>query len=84
MFEDTVTFDVTMIPGIRNKLFGGDGFFLGQLTGPGRVWLQTRTMPNLAHAIGPYLPGTTNAEVATTTSEVGIAGAILKNMFNSR
>ncbi|WP_342630037.1 AIM24 family protein [Nguyenibacter vanlangensis] len=55
MFEDTVSFDITMLPGIRNKLFGGDGFFLARLTGPGRVWLQTLTMPGLAHTLAPYL-----------------------------
>jgi uncharacterized protein (AIM24 family) len=84
MFEDTVGFDVTMIPGIRNKLFGGDGFFLGQLTGPGKVWLQTLTMPNLAHAIEPFLPRTAGAQAEAPTTDSGIAGAILKNMFNSR
>src|SRR6185312_15941169 len=55
MFEESVTFDITTIRGIANALFGGDGIFLVQLTGPGRVWLQTLTMPNLAHALSPYL-----------------------------
>lgn len=56
MFETSVQFDITRIQGIRNMLFGGDGIFLAQLTGPGKVWLQTLTMSNLAHAIIPYLP----------------------------
>ena len=55
MFEDSVQFDITMVPGIKNKLFGGDGFFLCRLTGPGRVWLQTMPIPQLAAAIAPYL-----------------------------
>jgi uncharacterized protein (AIM24 family) len=57
MFESSVSFDVTMVRGIANALFGGDGLFLASLTGPGRVWLQTMTISNLAHAIAPYLPG---------------------------
>jgi uncharacterized protein (TIGR00266 family) len=57
MFEDTVSFEITRIRGITNMLFGGDGIFLASLTGPGRVWLQTLTVSNLAHAIVPYLPG---------------------------
>ena len=56
MFEDSVDFTITMLPGLRNKLFGGDGFFLARLTGPGRIWLQTLTLPNLAHALSPYMP----------------------------
>src|SRR6266540_1376754 len=41
MFEPTVAFDVEMIRGFRNVLFGGEGLFLATLRGPGRVWLQT-------------------------------------------
>lgn len=55
MFDASVTFDITTISGIKNVLFGGDGLFLATLTGPGRVWLQTLTITNLAHAITPYL-----------------------------
>lgn len=56
MFEESVRFEITRIKGIANMLFGGDGIFLAALTGPGRVWLQTLTVSNLAHAITPYLP----------------------------
>ncbi|GAC1616782.1 MAG: hypothetical protein NVS9B1_26380 [Candidatus Dormibacteraceae bacterium] len=56
MLDSTIQFSVTTIPGIRNVLFGGDGLFLVQLTGPGRVWLQSLPLPNLAHAISHYLP----------------------------
>lgn len=55
MFEESVQFDIKMIPGLRNKLFGGDGFFMARLTGPGRIWLQTMTPSGLAHALMPYL-----------------------------
>lgn len=56
MFEERVGFEITTVPGVRNMLFGGDGLFLAVLTGPGRVWLQTLTLPGLAHALMPYLP----------------------------
>jgi uncharacterized protein (AIM24 family) len=55
MFEQTVKLSVTTVPGLANKLFGGDGLFLLTLTGRGRIWLQSLTLPNLAHAIAPYL-----------------------------
>jgi uncharacterized protein (AIM24 family) len=57
MFEQSVSFDITTVPGIKNMFFGGDGFFLAELRGPGTVWLQTLTLPNLAHALAPYLKG---------------------------
>jgi len=56
MFEQAVSFQITTVPGIANKLFGGDGIFLVALTGPGRVWLQSLPLPNLAHALAPVLP----------------------------
>jgi uncharacterized protein (TIGR00266 family) len=56
MLDATIQFSVTTVPGIKNVLFGGDGLFLVQLTGPGKVWLQSLPLPNLAHAISHYLP----------------------------
>jgi uncharacterized protein (AIM24 family) len=56
MFQAGMAFDVQMVPGIKNKLFGGEGLFLATLTGPGRVWLQTLPIANLAHSLLPYLP----------------------------
>ena len=56
MFEATVQVEITSIRGIKNIIFGGDGIFLVALTGPGKVWLQTLPLPNLAHALIPYLP----------------------------
>jgi len=50
MFEGSVQFQITRIQGIRNMLFGGGrGFFLAALTGPGRIWLQSLPLSNLAH-----------------------------------
>lgn len=56
MFEASVSFDMTLMKGIKNVLFGGDGLFVASLTGPGKVWLQSLAVPNIAHAIIPYLP----------------------------
>lgn len=55
MYEPTVSFDVEMMRGFNNILFGGEGLFLAVLRGPGRVWLQTMPTQNLAKAVAPYL-----------------------------
>lgn len=47
-YEPTMNFDVTHHSGIRTLLFGGDGLNLITLTGPGRVWLQSHALLNLA------------------------------------
>ena len=82
MFEESVSFDITTIRGISNALFGGDGLFLVQLTGPGRIWLQTLTMPNLAHALSPYMGRQPAAQAQTV--EAGVAGAVLRDIFGGQ
>ena len=56
LFEASVTLEIQMVKGIKNMLFGADTIFLAKLTGPGKVHLQTMTLPGLAHAITPYIP----------------------------
>lgn len=82
MFESTVNFDITVVPGIANALFGNQGLFLARLSGPGRVWLQSLTLPALAHALSPYLGGEQTTQ-ATVSGGVGgaVAGSILKDLF---
>ena len=55
MFEAGMAFELERIKGIKNILFGADALFLAKLTGPGKVWLQTLPLPNLAAALSPYL-----------------------------
>jgi uncharacterized protein (TIGR00266 family) len=79
MFEMSVSFGITRIQGIRNMLFGGDGIFLAALTGPGRVWLQSLPLSNLAHALRPYLPGS-SGERATEAGAGAIIGSVLRGL----
>ena len=56
MFEPTVSFDIEMLKGFKNMFFGGEGLFLAKLKGPGKVWLQTMPIMNLAREIIPFIP----------------------------
>jgi uncharacterized protein (TIGR00266 family) len=49
--EETVGYDIRMVPGIKTALFGGEGLFFVELTGPGRVVLQTLPFSRLADRI---------------------------------
>lgn len=55
-FEPSIDFDIERVKGFKNILFGGEGLFLTRLRGPGKVWLQTMPIPNLANRIIPYIP----------------------------
>lgn len=59
-FEPTVQMDIRQVPGLKNKIFGGEGFFNTILTGPGKVWLQTTSIAGIAAALIPYLPQSNN------------------------
>ena len=54
--SEEVSYDVEMVPGIKNKLFGGEGFFFVKLTGPGKVYLQTLPFSRLASRIYESAP----------------------------
>jgi len=56
LFDATMAFEIERLKGIKNMLFGADGLFLARLTGPGKVFLQTMPLANLAAAVAPYLP----------------------------
>ena len=55
-FSSTVRMDIQSVSGAKNVLFGGEGLFNTVLTGPGRVWLQTMPIYNVANALRPYIP----------------------------
>jgi uncharacterized protein (TIGR00266 family) len=59
--EPTVETDIQMVRGFRNILFGGEGLFLATLTGPGKIWLQSMPILNLAEEIARHLPGNEEA-----------------------
>ncbi len=55
-FEPTISIDIQQVPGLKNMFFGGEGVFNTLLTGPGKVWLQTMPVINVAMAIRPFIP----------------------------
>jgi uncharacterized protein (TIGR00266 family) len=55
MYEPTCDYDIEMIKGVMNWLGGGEGLFLATVTGPGKVWLQTMPLSNLAGSLRRYI-----------------------------
>ena len=81
--EPSVSTDIQMVRGFRNVLFGGEGLFLATLTGPGRIWLQSMPIMNLAEEVIRHMPsnqvasGGVGGAVAT-----GVAGAAIGGMLS--
>jgi uncharacterized protein (TIGR00266 family) len=77
MYEPTVDFDIEMVRGIKNVFFGGEGLFLARLRGPGRIWLQTMPMYNLARKVARYV------QPSSSSSGGSIAGNVVKGLLDS-
>ena len=56
LFEPSVSYDISAVKGLKNVLFSGEGLFLASLTGPGKVWLQSLPLSNLAMKLAKYMP----------------------------
>jgi uncharacterized protein (TIGR00266 family) len=56
MYEPSINYDIQRVKGVKNVLFGGEGLFLATLTGPGKVWLQSLPLANLAAKLMKYMP----------------------------
>ncbi|MEM6996381.1 MAG: AIM24 family protein [Myxococcota bacterium] len=53
--QPSVSYDIQLVGGFKNALFGGEGLFLATLTGPGIAYLQTMPFSRLADRIGSVL-----------------------------
>lgn len=82
IFDPSVQFSIQRVGGFKNMLFGGEGLFLASLIGPGKVYLQSMPIMNLAEAISPYLPRTESAAADNTAS--GIVGGIVGGLLRGR
>ena len=54
--SESCTMEVQMIKGAKNIFLGGEGLFHTVIHGPGKVWLQSMPLFNMAQALTPYLP----------------------------
>ena len=52
--DATCSMDIQTVRGVKNKFFGGEGFFNTVITGPGKVYLQTMPLLGVAQALSPY------------------------------
>jgi uncharacterized protein (TIGR00266 family) len=82
-FDQSVTFTVGTIPGIANKFFGGNGFFLADLTGPGRIWLQSMSIAMLAAEIAEYLPDEDGGGSGKEKGSSGLVDGIIGGVFGN-
>lgn len=52
-FDESVSYDIQFVGGIKTAIFGGEGIFLATLTGPGRVIVQSMTLEKMRRELQP-------------------------------
>ena len=53
--DATCSIDTVAVQGVKNVMFGGEGFFNTVITGPGKIILQTMPIHSVAKSIQPYM-----------------------------
>ena len=53
--SDTCTMDIEMVKGVKNVFLGGEGLFNTRVTGPGKVYIQSMPISNMAQVLTPYI-----------------------------
>ncbi len=53
--DATCSMDIVSVKGAKNVFFGGEGLFNMVVTGPGRVYLQTMPISDVAGSLEPYI-----------------------------
>jgi uncharacterized protein (AIM24 family) len=61
-FTQTVHYDIQLVKGVKNVIFGGEGMFYATLRGPGKIWLQSLPISRLAGRILSYGSGSRREE----------------------
>lgn len=53
--DASCTMDITTVKGLKNKVLGGEGFFNTVVTGPGKIYLQSMPINQMAGVLQPFL-----------------------------
>jgi uncharacterized protein (TIGR00266 family) len=54
--SETCTMDIEQVKGAKNIFFGGEGLFHTRVTGPGKVYIQSMPIWQIAQELIPYMP----------------------------
>lgn len=50
-YQPSVNYDIRPVSGVKSAMFGGEGFFISTLEGPGKIWVQSFPFPRFLTGI---------------------------------
>ena len=60
--SESCTMEIQAVHGVKNVFFGGEGLFHTVITGPGKVYLQSMPIAQIANRLAPYLPSSSDSD----------------------
>ena len=73
----SIDFDIVRAGSVKSMIFGGEGVFFAQLTGPGKVWLQSLPFSRLASRVFAAAPQRGGSrEEGSVLGAVGLGGIL--------
>lgn len=69
--SETCTMDIQTVKGVKNMFFGGEGIFHTRVTGPGKVYIQSMPICNMAEALQPYIQVESNNDSGGINIKLG-------------
>jgi len=79
-FSPQVDYDIKFVGGFKNALFGGEGLFLAEMTGPGPVYIQSLPFSRLADRI-LAATGAQRGEKKGLNIDLGGGGDLIGDVF---
>lgn len=76
--DDSVDYDIKSIGNIRTSIFAGEGLFVAELKGPGKVMIQTLPFVRMAEKIAAAIGGTQGE----SRGAAGLGGQLVKGIIS--
>jgi uncharacterized protein (AIM24 family) len=70
--SETCSMDIQSVSGIKNVFLGGEGLFHTRVTGPGKVYVQSMPVQQLAKRLSPYIEVSSSSSSSDNNSGSGI------------
>jgi uncharacterized protein (TIGR00266 family) len=75
-FTEGINYDITLVPGLKSIIFGGEGLFLATLQGHGSVWMQSLPFSRMADRILQNAPSAGGRRQGEGSALGGIGGIL--------
>ena len=60
--SESCTMEIQAVRGAKNIFLGGEGLFHTRVVGPGKVYIQSMPIINMAQRLAPFMPSSSSSD----------------------